>query len=152
MIREANDDDFQVIKQSLTHWRDKSPALHVKLCSIGVALGNVLRAIDEGRAWMADGYFILVDVGSPWFSSQRMLIEEIIIRVRPTTLPVSYAIDALDLIAEKLGCTAIAAGDTQIGYMTPHYHAAGYTTLGTQLMKEVSLGRSTKMDGGTGPD
>jgi hypothetical protein len=40
-------------------------------------------------------------------------------------------------------CTAVMAGDTQIGHMVPLYQAAGFVTLGTQLIKELDYGVAT---------
>jgi hypothetical protein len=107
----------------------------MKYANIDIAIRNVRFAMAEQRAYYVDGYFIMVDEGSDWYTDKKYLIEQIILKIHPTHAPVSVAIAALDRIREEHGCVAIAAGDTQVGYMTPHYHAAGYTTLGTQLFK-----------------
>lgn len=93
-----------------------------------------------------DGYMILFDVGSPWYTTRRFLIEELILRIGPSEQGVSGAIRCLELLARSHECCAIAAGDTQVGYMVPHYQAEGFTVLGQQLFKEIEHGVRPKGD------
>lgn len=145
MIRLANELDFPFIETALRELKAKSPAAQMQYIDDDYALANMAQAIREHRGWFCGGYFILVDIGGPWYSPKKMLIEEIILKVYPGRgKTVDDAIAALDTIAAHYGCEATVAGDTQIGYMTPRYHAAGFTTLGTQLLKE-NHGHSTKV-------
>jgi hypothetical protein len=148
VIRLANELDVPVILAALKAFKERSMSLHAKYADVAVAERNLYVAMSEHCIWMADGYCIWVSVGGTWFSDRKFLIEETILRVKPCTEHVSYAVGALDIIAKNFGCVAIVAGDTQIGHMTPHYHNAGFVTLGTQLMKEVPYGCSSEMDGG----
>jgi hypothetical protein len=120
--------------------------------SVPAAAYSVELAIAEGRLRFVDGYAIMFDVGREWYSFDLYLIEQIIIKVYDTDAPVEVAIDALDIIAAEYGCKAIAAGDTQVGYMTPKYINKGYAILGTQLFKGVPDGIRPKSDGGAGSD
>jgi hypothetical protein len=115
----------------------KSTAPQMKLVVPEVAHANLLKARDDGRLYVLGDFAILVDVGSPWHTDKPVLIEEIIIRFRRHFgNVVESAIEALPAIAQQHGCVAIAAGDTQIGYMAPRYLAAGFQVLGTQFYKE----------------
>lgn len=117
----------------------KSPAPQMRYAEPKVAEAGVRRALAEGRGYFFGGYFVMVDVGSDWYTNATFLIEQIILKVYPDNR--SWAVSAivgegLSLLAEHFKADAIVVGDTQIDYMRPIYHTAGYKTLGTQLMKE----------------
>jgi hypothetical protein len=118
---------------------DKSPAPQMRYASLSKAMQYILgQATYEGRAWIADGYLVLYDIGSDWYTDKVYLIEQLILKVYKTDEPVTTAIAFLEQRARLHGCVMVAAGDTQVGYMTPKYQAAGYSVLGTQLYKEIA--------------
>jgi hypothetical protein len=134
--------DLEFVRSALARLQAKSPAAQMKYTDLDTAMlhieGNYLH-----RSRVVGGYFILFDIGSPWYSKERFLIEDIILRIYPTEFPVTVAIDALSTLATMNNCTAVMAGDTQIGHMVPLYQAAGFVTLGTQLIKELDYGVAT---------
>ncbi len=150
------------VAERMDHWHIMDALLRLKAKANGrgqmkftvphVAAEYLFRQIDANRVVIHEGYAIMYDVGTPWYTDRPFLIEDIIIKVYPTTSPVSVAIDCLEAIARSLNLTAVVAGDTQIGYMTPHYLAAGYTTLGTQLFKELPDGIRSQDHGRSGAD
>lgn len=116
----------------------KSPAAHMKLAEPAVALGHLIVRSALGYLWVYGDFAILVDVGSPWYTTKQVLIEEIIIRFRRGYRnTVESAVAQLDVLARDFACVAVVAGDTQLGIMTPRYLAAGFTSLGTQLYKDI---------------
>lgn len=133
---------------ALIEMKEISPAAFMKYTDVTTAYNYMQSA----RARVVDGYFILYDIGSPWYSQEKFLIEDLIIRIYPTTKRVEVAIDALSRIAEHHGLKAVIAGDTQIGYMAPKYLAKGFVTLGTQLMKDIDYGLAPKGDGRASAD
>lgn len=135
-MRKAEKLDLDVVMQKLKAMLDYSPAPQMRYADYHVAMASVVRAMREGRAYICNGYFIMVDVGSDWYTDRRYLIEQIILKVYDAPHTVASAIAGLEEIAKEHGCHAIAVGDTQVGYMTPLYQAAGFTTIGTQLIKE----------------
>lgn len=137
-MRHAERFDIEPVMGKLLDMLKYSPAPQMQYADVGAAMVSLVNAIETGRAYIAHGYFIMVDVGCDWYSDKPYLIEQIIIKVYDTHLPVKLAIDALDVIAREHRCHAIAVGDTQVGYMTPLYQAAGFNTIGTQLIKESS--------------
>lgn len=143
-MRKAQPLDMVPVFDKLLALLDKSPAPQMQYADAGAAWVSLENAIAEGRAYIAHGYFVMVEVGRDWYTYKTYLIEQIILKVYDTHLPVSEAIACLDAIAREHGCEAIAVGDTQVGYMTPLYQAAGYKTIGTQLMKESSWVSSAK--------
>lgn len=117
---------------------ERSPAAQMKLAEEKEAYLHLLRAKLKQHLWVYGDFAILIDVGSPWYTTKPVLIEEIILRFRRGYgNTVESAIAQLDVLAREFTCVAIAAGDTQVGYMTPRYLAAGFTNLGTQFFKEV---------------
>lgn len=139
-MRPADELDVFAIMRALLAMLPKSPAPQMKYANPDAAERSVRRAIAEGRAFIAFGFFIMVDVGSDWYTDETYLIEQIILRVYDTADKVGAAVSCLDLIAAKFGCVLTVVGDTQVGYMTPHYTRAGYSPLGTQLVKERTNG------------
>ena len=134
----ASKEDLDHIINTLWDLLDKSPATQMKLCEPEVAIPALHQAIKEDRLLIYGDFAILVDVGSPWHTSKRILIEEIIIRFRRVYgNTVESAIAQLEVIAKQRGCVAVAAGDTQIGLMSDRYIAAGFQALGSQFYKEI---------------
>jgi hypothetical protein len=101
------------------------------------AVDYVVAACAAGRVAIVDETFaIMFDVGCQWYSSSNFLIEECLLRIRRNDTPVAVAIAALDELRAHFNCVMTVVGDTQVGRMTPHYLAAGYRLLGTQLIKD----------------
>jgi hypothetical protein len=136
-LRLATPQDMPAILTALQWMLDNSPAPQMKMASLMEAELSIRNAMHEGNAWIIQGYLIVVDVGRVWYSGERFLIEQIILRIEKTGTQVQAAIGALDQLADHYKCNAIAVGDTQIGHMTPLYQDHGYVTLGTQLFKEI---------------
>jgi len=144
MSRLAQVGDIEVIMRALFQMLEYSPAPQMKYAEPIEAELSIRHAIHEERAWMHAGYFIMCDFGREWYSSKTFLIEQIILKVESTEVPVDKAIAYLDTIARQRGCVLVAVGDTQVGYMAPKYQAQGYTLLGTQFIKELPNGISSQ--------
>jgi hypothetical protein len=137
-LQAARLSDVPLIFEALLKLLHKSPAPQMRLAEPEVAFQAMCTAVAEQRLYLYGDYALLVDVGSPWHSSKNVLIEEIIVRYqRHFGNNVESAIAQLEVLAERIGCVAIGAGDTQIGLMSPRYLAAGFTSLGTQFYKEI---------------
>jgi hypothetical protein len=137
-LRRATEYDTTLVMTALLKMLDKSPAPQMKLAVPEVAYRALKNAAADGWLYVYGDFAILVDVGRPWHSDKRVLIEEIIVRFRRAHHnTVESAVAQLEILARQFGCVAVAAGDTQIGYMAPRYTAAGFITLGTQFYKEI---------------
>lgn len=137
MIRQAVIGDGADIMRALHETWRKNPNNQMKFVDVQKAQDKVADAIESGRLVIVDEEFaIMYDVGSPWYSSAKFLIEDMVLRIRPGSTPVRVAIQALDVLSESFGCVLTAVGDTQVGYMTQRYLDEGYKILGTQLIKE----------------
>lgn len=136
-MRVADYPDILPVMRALRGLLAKSTAAHMAHADEDAANRSVYRAIEDGRAFVVDGYFIMVEVGRDWYTFDTYLIEQIILKIGPSERnDVGMAVRALDDIAKRFNAKAIAVGDTQMGMMLPHYQAAGYKVLGTQLFKE----------------
>jgi hypothetical protein len=135
----ASEEQAELIFRAMLKMMQYSPAPQMKLVEPAVAHERLMKAREDGRLYVLGDFGIFVDVGSPWYTSKQVLIEEIIVRFRRHfDNVVDTAIEALTRIAKLHGCVAVAAGDTQVGYMAPRYLAAGFSTLGTQFYKEIA--------------
>jgi hypothetical protein len=138
LIRAGYEYTEQIIEAALG-MLDYSPAPQMRLVQPGHVRSVMHLARLSGRLYAFGDFGIFVDVGSPWYTTKQVLIEELIVRFRRVYKnPVEGAIAQLDGIGKEHGCVAVAAGDTQIGYMTPRYLAAGFQVLGTQFYKEIA--------------
>lgn len=135
-MRTATEADVDAAMRSLIRMREKNPGKQMQYTDVDTARDYITNQMHNRRAVVVDDYFILFDIGSPWYSNESFLIEELVIRTGTGRSPPSVAVAALDELREMYGCKAVIAGDTQIGAMVPHYKAAGYVELGVQLMKE----------------
>lgn len=153
-MRPAEYSDLPAIKAALVKLIGMAQGRgQMAYADLDAAMNNIIDRIGSGHgARVIDGFLILYDVGKPWYMDVPVLIEDMILRIEKTGSPVSVAIQALDILAQENGCPAIAAGDTQVGYMTPHYINHGYTVIGTQLLKGVPDGVCSQEDRRAGPD
>lgn len=135
-MRPAYPLDIEPIVERLLAMRVKNPNNHMRYTEESMVRASLAGAIAQGKAVMHNGFLILFDVGSPWYTTQKFLIEELILRVYDSDAHVSTAIQQLERLREEHGCVAIAAGDTQVGYMAQHYEAEGYRRIGYQYMKD----------------
>lgn len=151
-MRRPTADDLEQVLRLLLRLKASSKAAQMALCEEAPARQHLAWARDTGFAVIHDGYFLLIDIGSPWHTTKRVLFEELVLRIGETEQGPRGAVRALEELARTHGCAAVAAGDTQVRAMTPHYLAEGFTPLGDQLFKEISNGEGPKADGSASGD
>lgn len=135
-MRAATREDLPVIMAALFRMRAKNPNNQMKWAQPEVAERYLTWAISQGLVVIIDGYMILYSVVKPWFSDAEFLVEDLILKIGPTTIPVEAVIDALEDLKQINNCVCTIVGDTQVGYMGPKYLARGFRLLGAQLIKE----------------
>lgn len=129
----------------------KSPSGQMKYATPIAAELGVRDFIHRESAVVWKDYFIMFDEFVPWFSDKKFLAEVIILRIsRDKGGTVNEAVGVLDRIAIERGCEAGVGGDTQIGYMTPHYRRNGWEVLGTQFIKGFTNGIPPQGHGAAG--
>ena len=137
-MRPVIESDFPIIRTNLLKIQEKNPARQMVQATIEPAMAYVEQAVKENRCYIVDDtFFVMFDVGSLWFSNEKFLLEQLVMRISPNNFHVGNAVQALTELAKFHGATRIVSGDTQLGLMTKHYLADGYEPLGTQLIKEI---------------
>lgn len=134
-MRVATVDDLILAYEALRKTKEKNPNRQMKWADEGAVWRYLKLARERGEVVVVDGFLILFSACTPWFSFEKFLVEDLILRISGDA-PVERAIAALDILREQHGCVAIISGDTQVGYMAKKYTASGFTLLGSQFMKE----------------
>jgi hypothetical protein len=135
-VKAATREDLPGIMAALFRMRAKNPNNQMKWAQPEVAERYLIWAIEQGFVVIVDGYMVLYSVVKPWFSDAEFLVEDLILKIGPTTIPVESVIDVLEDLKQINNCVCTIVGDTQVGYMGPKYLARGFRLLGSQLIKE----------------
>lgn len=124
--------------QKLLNLLSLSKAAHMKHVNIHAAEANLRHYIDQGLVWRFGAYIVIIEVGSEWFTDEPFLIEKLVIKTEdnPEWSLNEVLTTGLEGLKNYYSCAAIVAGDTQTGYMNPHYTRAGFHTLGSQFYRE----------------
>lgn len=129
--------DFALIRKRLQWVQESGDSPYLSDADLDYAMGNISDACAHQRAIIHNGFFIMFDVGSDWFSPKLRLYEKLVLKLdlsaKARNVP-AY----LEVLAELLGCEAVVAGDALAGKMTPFYERAGWEHLGTTLTKEIT--------------
>lgn len=128
--------DLKRIRTALTGLLVHSDAAHMKYANLEHAMQYIEQASLAGKAHVVSDVFVMFDIGSDWYSKELYMIEQLVLKLSKYG-DVPKAVAFMDNMARVFGVKAIAAGDTQVGAMTPHYIQAGYKVLGTQFIKEL---------------
>lgn len=74
---------------------------------------HILHKVEEGNAFIGHGYLLLVNEFEPWYGRDKVLSEELVLRLpdQPTynLRPIPYFIEAL---AKVRGCNIVLAGNS----------------------------------------
>lgn len=102
---------------------------------------NTLRlAMECGGAYVVEGYLVVVDVVTPWYTRDKVLQEGLVLRIRDGGT-VDDVVKALDDIAKLHGCVLITTGDTTgAGIMSRAYSRAGYKAQPPTFFKRTPNG------------
>lgn len=143
--------ELGLFKTKAEELRRKSPSPHTKLYEWPVVLQHLLTQQELGLAGVSYGCLVITSVGSPWFTSEEMLIEDFVMKLHDTGVP-SVIPDVLAQMAAARGLRYVAAGDTQTGRMAHNYRRRGFVCIGEQFLLEVSNGLAPQDHWHSGPD
>ncbi len=111
-------------------------------------------AVDEGynaimnghiKAVIAAGYVVVYDIGSLWYSSAQLLIEEMVLRLGEVPGDVAAVPAMLDELARLYGCQGVVSGNAiQRPGLSRVYEKAGYMPVATRFYKEIPIERSSE--------
>lgn len=106
MGRKPNHTDWVFVRQALCKELNRSSGkLSSKIADVDVAMRN----LHSFRSKIVSGYFVLFDIGTPWYSDKPLLSELLIVRVQPGGSLKDVA-RYLQREAKKLGVVAVAIG------------------------------------------
>lgn len=128
--------DLKRVRKALDGLILHSNAAHMKYADVLHAMEYIKQASLAGKAHIVSDVFVMFDIGSDWYTKELYMIEQLVLKLSKYG-DVPKAVAFMDNMARVFGAKAIAAGDTQVGAMTPHYIQAGYKVLGTQFIKEL---------------
>ena len=113
-----------------------------KPVSLSKALGFIWEQCAQGNAWLANGYLIIVSVSTPWYSNERMLVEQLVVKIAKGGTADDIPV-VLDLLAAKLGCTKIVTSDSSpSGNVAAACSRAGYLPFSPTLYKVIPCAES----------
>ena len=143
--------ELSLFKAAAEELRRKSPSPHTKLYEWPVVLQHLLAQQELGLAGMSYGCLVITSIGSPWFTSEEMLIEDFVMKLYDTGVP-SVIPEVLARMAAARGLRYVAAGDTQTGRMAHNYRRRGFVCIGEQFLLEVNNGLAPQGHWHSGPD
>lgn len=98
----------------------------------------VMAEVDSGCAYVVDGYLVLVNKVVPWYSTEPLLQEWLVLKLYAGGTVDSIP-PALLAIAEQAGCKVVLTGDSSpVNIMANAYHKACFTPLTQSFYKEVA--------------
>ena len=100
---------------------------------------KVYQTIDDviaaGKAFVVSGYLVLVDVISPWYTSDLILEEWLVLKLYAGG-SVDHIPSALEELRVLFNCSAVVSGDSSpVNIMAGAYKRAGYLPLTTSFYK-----------------
>jgi hypothetical protein len=136
MYRQVNDSDTSHIVDALEGLAEYAKAYPW----VGeVDRDKACQAIDDtiaaGKAFVVSGYLVLVDVISPWYTSDSLLEEWLVLKLYKGG-SVDHIPNALEELRVLFNCSAVVSGDSSpVNIMAGAYKRAGYLPLTTSFYK-----------------
>jgi hypothetical protein len=93
------------------------------------------------------GYLIVFDIGAPWYSPDKKVLEEMLVaRLDPTPGRIRDVVSALSAVAHANGCVGIAVGNalTFDGRLARVYERFGFNPEALSLYKDIRMGGVVK--------
>lgn len=106
---------------------------------LDVALHYILHEADHAHI-VDENYLVVFDIGDSWFSSKVMLMEQLVLSLRPGS-PFSVVTDFLEEQAHLLGCNLISVGTsmaTSDRALARIYTGQGYRQEAIALTKRIA--------------
>lgn len=102
-----------------------------------VAVANVLTVVEQGNAYIIDGYLVLTEFIQPWYSEDWILQEWLVLKVRSGG-SVDSIPPALREIAAANACSIILTADSSpVNIVAQAYERAGFHKLTQSFCTKV---------------
>lgn len=93
-----------------------------------------------GKAYVVEGYLVMTDVVTPWYSTDKVLQEWLVLKLYKKGSIGSVPV-ALLAIAKELGCKSVISADSSpVNIVGRAYEKAGYTPLTRSFTKGINDG------------
>lgn len=138
LLRKASELDKWAIGEALAELYEYSKQYDwaVKV-NYDLAFVNVMDAIHLGCGYVADGYLIMVDTVTPWYTSNPVLQEWLVIKIEDGG-HISAVPLAVKQIAIERGCSlAITADSSPVSIVASAYTDAGFKRLTQSFFTKV---------------
>jgi hypothetical protein len=90
------------------------------------------------KAWVIDGYLVMVDVITPWYSKSPVLQEWLVLKVYPGGKVSSVPPALLKLAKEEYNCSVVITADSSpVSIVARTYEEAGFALLTRSYFKKV---------------
>lgn len=104
-----------------------------------IAFDNIIQACAAGKGYVVDGYLVMIDVVTPWYSQSPVLQEWLVLKIFDVP---NYWIDsvpvALRQIAQANNCAVIITADSSpVSIVAKAYQRAGYKPLTQSFFTKV---------------
>lgn len=128
--RNAKAADFPAIDAALRVMEERAAKYpFVITTSLRKATTSIEAAVFSHRAYVIDGYLVLIDVVEPWYSTDSILQEWYVMKIYPGG-DVSSIPPALLEIAKDLGCGIVMTADSSpVQIVAAAYEQAGFIKL-----------------------
>ncbi len=110
--RLANSDDYVAISTALLQLAKYAEAYDwAGRVDLNKAYRNVIDVVRCGKAYVVDGYLVLTDTLTPWYSNDSLLEEWLVLKLY-TGGSVGSIPPAIEAIAKELGCIGVLSADS----------------------------------------
>ena len=137
-MRLADERDTSAIREALLRLQEYAKAYDFAVgVNFTLGAGAIADAVADGKGYVIDGYLVMVDKIIPWYSTQPVLQEWLVLKLYPGG-KVDSIPPTLLVIARLMGCVCVISGDSSpTNIMAKAYSNAGWGHLTTSFYKRV---------------
>lgn len=138
-MRLANDQDTKAIIEALSRLKNRAYRYgFVGTVDFDKALSTVLHSILAGDGYVIDGYLVMVRSLSPWYSTDKILQEWLVLKLYVPFRGLNSVPQGLVEIAQQRGCRMLITGDSApVDITATAYKQAGFSNLTQSFYKEI---------------
>lgn len=102
------------------------------------AYSALLDFADAGKAYVIDGYLVMVDVIEPWYSNDRVLQEWLVLKLYTGGTVKSIPLCLLQIARQRACLSVISADSSPISIVADAYQDAGFYPLTRSFYKKAN--------------
>ena len=104
------------------------------------AYSTIEAEVYAGKAYIVEGYLVMTDVLTPWYSNDKVLQEWLVLKLYKVG-SVDSIPEALLAIAKELGCKSVISADSSpVNIVGKAYEKAGWLPLTRSFTKGIESG------------